>query len=789
MTAETNPVHAGDGTSTLVGTGLPRLQDERMLRGRGRYVDDIDETGVLHAAIVRSPVASGEITQFDATAARASERVALVLGPDEIAELSVPVRASWLLPGQQRADMPLADRAVRYVGQPLAIVVADSRAAAEDAAELIDMEFDDRDAVVGVDGAQSDGAPLVYPELGTNKVGAIHFGAPVEELDPIFATAAHVVERTMSVPRISHSALEPRGLAAEWIATTEELTVFSSTQVPHMVRQDLAKALRLRADQVRVVAPDVGGSFGQKASLFADEGIVCLAATRLGRKVKWVEDRTEALTASYHGRGTTSRSRLALDGDGRFLALHTDMHGDVGAFTTSGTGGSGPFQVAGLMVEGPYRYDEAGATVTGWYTNAVPTAAFRGYGMQEGTWVRERLVDEAARQLGIDPIELRKRNMLTADQLPHVTHTQVPYDNGDYPAVLDRAVAMGARKGKSSKRRIRRGIGYASMVEITGFAPTALLEMFQIHWSGWEATTIRVNEDGSVTVIAGVTSVGQGIETALAQIAAERLGVPIDWISVQLGDTATAPYSNIGAQASRSLTLGGGALWTAADRLRDRMYALASAHLGEPAEQLRFDGGVFHAPEGGSAAWQEIAHRGWMGWGRTDPDRIRLEETVDYDPAGITFGYATHGAQVAVDLDTGKIMVEDYWLVHDSGVVVNPLVAEGQLLGGIAMGLGGVLHEHATYSDTGQPTAATYLDYIVPLSEDVPSIEIEHVVTPSAITPGGFKGLGESGTIPPPATIGNAVANAVPEIAESLVTLPLSPSDIWTLLQQKGLTL
>lgn len=631
-------------SSGLIGASLPRLQDDRMLRGRGRYVDDLDESGVLHAAILRSPVASGDIVHFDAGAALAADGVALVLGPDEVAAVTDPIACSWPIMGQRLVHMPLAERSLRYVGQPFGLVVAESRAAAEDAAELVDFDVKERPAVVTVDGARAAGAPLVYPELDSNQVGTFHFGAPVEDLETVFATAAHVVERELSVPRISHSPLEPRGLVAEWVPAVEQLTVVASTQVPHLMRQDLARALRLRVDQVRVVAPDVGGSFGQKASLFADEGLVGLAAKTLGGKVKWIEDRSESLTASYQGRGTLSRSRLALDADGRFLALHTDLHGDVGAFTGSGTGGSGPFQVAGLMVEGPYRFDKAGATVTAWYTNAVPTAAFRGYGMQEGTWVRERLVDEAARELGRDPVELRRHNMLTPDQLPYVTHTQVPYDNGDYPKVLDKAAAIGAAKARPSAGRIRRGIGLASMVEITGFAPSALLEMYHIHWSGWESSTIRINEDGTVTVFSGVTSVGQGIETSLAQIAAERLGVTLDWVTVQLGDTATATYSNIAAQASRALTLAGGALL-----------------------------------------------------------------------------------------------------------------------------------EQATFSPDGQPTATTYLDYIVPLSEDVPDIDIEHVVTPSQITPGGFKGLGESGTIPPPAAIGNAVATAVPEIAEHLVSMPLSP--------------
>ena len=783
-------VHAvavGNRSQSYIGKRVTRVQDERVLRGDGRFVDDLGDSGVAHAAIVRSTVASGEVTRFDPSGARAAEGVLLVLGPDDFRQLE-PVQNSWKLGDQKITEMRIGEKTIRYVGQPIGIVVAGSRAAAEDAAELIEIDIAGREAVVGITAARAADAPLVYPEQGTNEVGTVHFGDPVEDLEKIFATAAHVVDREFTVPRISHSPMEPRGLIAEWLPATEELTVTSSTQVPHMVRQDLAKSLRLRADQVRVAAGDVGGSFGQKASLFADEVMVALAATRLGGKVKWIEDRREALTASYHGRGTAGRARLALDKAGKFLAIHADLHGDAGAFTGSGTGGSGPFQVAGLMIEGPYKFGKGGSTVTAWFTNVTPTAAFRGYGMQEGTWIRERLVDEAARELGIDPVELREKNMLKSGDLPFLTRTQIPYDNGDYPQVLAKAVAIGKERTRASAGRIRRGVGLASMVEITGYAPTMLQEMFGIHWSGWESATIRINEDGSVTVFSGVTGVGQGIETALAQIAAERLGVPLGWVRVQLGDTAIASFSNIASQASRGVVLAGGALWQAASKLRDRMDVLAGAALKADPDKVHFRDGAFHAPDGSSVTWPEVAHRGWMGWGRKDYGQIQLQETVDYDPPSITFGYATHGAQVSVDLDTAQITVEDYWVVHDSGVIVNPLIADGQFYGGVTMGLGAALYEQATVAPDGQPTATTYREYTVPLSADVPDIVLEHVETPSQITPGGFKGLGESGIIPPPAAIGNALAAAIPEIAEYLVDIPLTPVKVWAMLDKAGLT-
>jgi carbon-monoxide dehydrogenase large subunit len=773
----------------LIGARTPRIQDERLLRGHGRYVDDLSDQATLHAAIVRSQVPSGQVTGFDPAEAWGLDGVRIVLGPEELTQRLARVPHPWPIPGQQITEVALADTAIHYVGQPLAVVVATSRALAEDAAELVLIDIEERDPVVGVTAAQREGAPLVHPELGSNRVGTIHLGDSVEEIEEYFGRAVTIIDEIFEIPRIGHNAMEPRGLVVEYVPATGQLEIVSSTQVPHLVRQEVARALGLRVDRVRVVAPDIGGSFGQKTSLFPDEAIVCAAAKALGKRVKWIEDRSESLVAAYQGRGQLTRGRLALDAEGRFLALYLDIHGDLGAFPSTGTGATGPFQVAGMMIEGPYRFERAGATITAWYTNASPTGAFRGYGMQESCFVRERLVDEAARRHGIGPEELRARNMLRREELPFVTRTQMPYDNGDYPAALARAAAYGRGHARPSEGRIRRGTGLASMTEITGYAPTFLQEMFGIHWSSYDSTRIRVNEDGSVTVHSGLTGVGQGIETALAQIAAERLGVPLEWVSVDLGDTAVSPYSNMASQASRGIPIGGGALWEAADRMRLRMRALAASYLKAPVpDDVNFDDGVFRAPDGATATWREIAHRGWMGWGRDPKGPIALEEIEEFDPPSITYGYATHGAAVAVDLDTGKVVVEDYWLTHDAGVVVNPLIAEGQISGGVAMGIGSALLEQVAYSPEGQPITTTYLDYLLPMSEDVPDVVQDHLETPSEIIPGGFKGLGESGIIPPPAAIANAVAAAVPEIAEKLVAIPLSPSAVWTLLDEAGLT-
>lgn len=771
----------------LVGASVQRVHDERLLRGKGWYVDDIDDAAALHVAFVRSPLAHGRITRFDTTRATSTGEAVLVLGPDDIAERTRPLPAFWTLPGQHPRAVETAVRTVRHVGQPIGLVVARSRAVAEDVAELVEVDFDPLPPVPGIDAALAAGAPPIYPESNRNVAGEIHFGDPVAELEDAFATAPHVVERDFGVQRVCHSPMEPRGVLAEWIPATRSLTVWISTQVPHVVRQSLGVCLGLRVDQIRVVTPDVGGAFGGKAMPHVDEALVCLAATLLGRRVKWIEDRTENLTASYQGRGQRAHARLALDGEGHFLALHAQVTGDLGAFPSQA--GSGPFQATGLSIEGPYRFDHAGSTVTAVYTTTVPTGAYRGYGMQEAAWIRERLIDEAARELGIDPVELRLRNMVAPENLPHTTHTQLTYDTGDYPSALRRAAELADAHRRPATGRIRRGVAVTAAVEMTGFAPAALLEAFAIDWSGWEGGRVRVNEDGTVTVFAGVVSIGQGIETTLAQIVADQLGVPMDRIAVHLGDTATAPYSTLTSQASRSLVLAGSALRRAAGRMRERMHGLAAACLGMAAEDVTFDGAVYLAgTTGKSATWQEVAHRGWLGWGRAEPERIQLEEVADFDPPGITYAYSAHGAAVAVDLDTGVVTVEDYWSVNDSGTLVNPAVADGQIAGAIAQGLGIALHEEVVIDGaTARPITTGYADYHLPRAGDVPELVIEHHLTPSTLNPGGFKGLGEGGVILPPVTVANAVANAVPEIAATLDATPLSARRIWERLEAAGL--
>ncbi|GLY79227.1 xanthine dehydrogenase family protein molybdopterin-binding subunit [Actinoallomurus iriomotensis] len=771
----------------LVGARVARINDPRLLTGRGTYVDDISLPGMLHAVMVRASIAHGRVTRFDAAEALADEDVHAVITPEQAMARTRDLPLVWLAPEQRHTHVPVATDEVRYVGQPLGVVVADTRASAEDALDVIDVGYDELDAVVDAEAALADDAPLLYPGWGTNVVASYDIGDTGEEIEPVFAGAAHVVERRLQVQRLAVNPIEPRGLVAQWDAGTESLTVWISTQVSHHIRDHLAIVLGLRADQVRVIARDVGGGFGSKEHLYADEALACLAAMTTGRPVKWIEDRGEHFGATFHARDVVHRARLALDENGRFLAIHSDIVGNCGAHASNV--GTGPFRISSIMLPGPYRFERAGTRIRGVVTTTTPTGAMRGFGMQEASWVRERLVDEAARELGADPVELRLRNMLGPEDLPYETRTYQRYDSGDYPEALRRVGAEIDKRSRPSEGRIRRGVGVATHVEFTGLGPSKMQQLVGFHLGGFETGVVRVEPDGSVVVSSGVVGMGQGIETTLAQLAAEQLHVPMSAVTVRLGDTATAPYSASGSIASRSMVVGGGAVVRAGGRLRERLVRIAAHRLEADPGDIEVEEGVFSVKgvPGSSLTLAELAGHAWLGWNLPPGERADLEEKDVHDPENVSYSYASHAAAVAVDLDTGQVRVEDYWVVHDAGTVVNPMIADGQVVGGVAHGIGIALHEEMRYDPAGQPITTSYLDYVMPTAEDIPDMDVSHLCTPAPHIPGGMKGLGEGGTILSPVTVGNAVAAAVPEIAEKLVETPLSPSRMWTLIHEAGL--
>ncbi|TDD56467.1 xanthine dehydrogenase family protein molybdopterin-binding subunit [Nonomuraea terrae] len=759
-----------------VGARTPRREDARLLTGKGRYVGNVRLPGTVHAHVVRSPIAHGRLLCCDVKAVRAADGVLDVITRVDAPDLRLP--CVNVLPGQPFTSYPVLDDAIRYAGQPLAVVVARTPEAARDAADLFDLELEELPAVVGVERALEEGAPLLYPEVGGNVLTDFTMGD--HDCADAVEGAEHVVEMTFRMGRLSPYPLEPRGVVASY--ADDELTVHISSQAPHHVREHLADAFGLAHDRVRVVSRDTGGGFGAKEHVYPDEALVCLAAMRAqGHPVSWTESPSDRLFATLPAREAVHRARLALDGDGRFVGMDVDVLGDLGGHLSNV--GASTFAVTATLLPGPYRFDRFAVRVRGVVTTTTPAGSYRGFGQPEATLTRERLIDEAARRLGLDRVELRLRNMVRPEELPYTTRVFQTYDSGDYPSALRTLCDLVRPVGEPDGRR--RGVGYSCHVESTGMGPSMDLKAMGMEAGGYETAVLRMEQDASVVVSSGVVSIGQGIETTLAQLAAEHVGVPIERVRVVLGDTAATPYSSVGSVASRSLALGGAALTRAAARLRDKLLAIAAHRLEADPADLELDGDAVRVKGDprASVALRELATSAWRGWDLPDGLAPGLEERVSYDPSAYTFAYGAHAAAVAVDPETGAVEIEGYWVVNDSGVLVNPAVVEGQLLGGVVQGIGMALTEEIVYTDDGQPI----IDYLPPTTREVPDIQVVMTETPSAVTPGGMKGVGESGTIGPPAAIANAVADALPEIAERITSVPLTPAVVWSLLEVSAL--
>jgi carbon-monoxide dehydrogenase large subunit len=783
------PAPAAADTGNLIGTSVRRPQDPRLLTGNGRYIDDLHLRGMLHATIVRSAAAHAEITAFDATEAR--QVADLVLGPEQINEATDPLPGVWVMPGQRQVATPIApaDR-IRHAGQALGIVVAGSRAQAEDAAELLHIDLRTLPAVADQEDALRPDAPLLYPDWGSNRLAELEFGTTEQECEAVFATAATIVERRFVTPRVAPSPIETRGVVASWDPGLAELTFYSSTQAPHHIRDLLAGALRLRTDQVRVIARDLGGGFGLKERLAHDEVMVALASMRLGRPVKWIEDRTENLSGAGQARDAVHYARLALDADANFLAISVRIVGNSGAHISNV--GTGPFQISATSFNGAYRFAAARTTIEAVVTNTPPTGAYRGFGNQESAWTRERIVDEAARELGVDPVELRLKNMIPAEDLPYAGPYGFTYDSGDYRQGLTLVREAVERWGPPARTgpRVRIGTGYAQNIELTGVGSTAFMRASFFNLSGYETAETRVEPDGTVVVRSAVMSMGQGIETALAQIAATKLGVPMDAVRVELGDTKTAPYGSAASIASRSAILAGTATAEAAEALTRKIKRIAAHQLEADPGDIVIEAGRIGVRGTGvtGPTVADIARDAWLGWNLPPGETPGLETRHVHDPNGFGFAYATHAARVQVDLDTGKVTVTRYCIQHDSGTLINPTIVDGQAVGGMAQGLGIALLEKITFGEGAQPTAVTFMDYLLPMNSDVPPVELIHTEHPAAFNSTGIKGCGEGGVIPTPPAIANAVAAAVPEIAHRLVETPLTPYRIWGYLREAGLT-
>lgn len=771
----------------LVGSPLPRLEDRRLLLGRGQFVADLRIPGALHATFVRAQVPHGRIVGLDLSGALAVDGVAAVLGAAELPHR--PLVDTVAIDGLSRTPQPaLAGEVVRFAGEPLAVVLADSRYVAEDGAEAVIVEVDELPAVPDVETAVAAGAPLLHEELGTNTVFAATraFGDP----ERAFREAAHVVESRFTGNRCTAAPMETRGCAAAFDPGSGRLTVWSATQSPHLLRRRLGLALDLPDTRIRVIVPDVGGGFGQKIPLHPEEVAVALAARHLGRPVVWIEDRRENLTASTQAKEQTIETALALGAGGQFLGLRARVVGDAGAYSHNSASALIEPYLSAYLMPGVYRIRNLELEIAAVLTNKAPTAPYRGVGWTAGHTARELLIDRAAAELGIDPAELRRRNLVRPEEFPYESCVGMLYDSGSYRESLERALELAGYESFRERQRSARaegrylGIGVSPYVEPTGWGTEGSSQSSWV-FASHDAARVTVEPSGEVTVAIGTPAQGQGHLTAIAQLVADRIGASPDDVRVIAGDTDATPISTSGTRASRVAVVIGGAVLGASEELRGRLLAIAGHLLeADPADLEVVEGGIAlrDAPSR-RVSLRELTEAAYyrrdLRVAVPEPD---LSASSFHDPRA-TYSNGCIVCIVEVDPETGEVVVEQLAAVEDCGTMVNPAIVDGQIRGALAQGVGLALLEHAVYDEQGQPLASTFLDYLLPAATDVPSIEVDHRCSPSPFTPGGIKGMGESGLIASPAAVANAVADALAPFQARVEALPLTPERVLELIR------
>jgi aerobic carbon-monoxide dehydrogenase large subunit len=758
----------------------------RLAASRGRYVDDVDDSGCLHAAFLRASVPHARLRSVDPAPALALDGVVGVYDQSALDGLGAGrIRVGWSVPGQRSTENDLLARdRVRHVGEAIALVLAVDRYTAEDAADLVDVYHEPLPAVASVEAALARDVVLLHPDWGDNVLArhAVSHG----DADAGFRQAAHVVRESFAVGRAAAVPMETRGAVVRHGLVAGHLEVVASVQSAHHVRSQLADVLQCPESVIRVVAPDVGGSFGAKDHLAPEIGAIALLARALGRDVKWIEDRYENLVACPHSREQQYTVELAADANGRMLALRGRLLFDAGAYC--GAHGIGTALYSAAILPGPYDIRDYELEVIGVVTNKAPSAAYRGYGGPEATFVREGLVDRLARRVGLDPAEIRRRNLIRRAAFPYTSAAGVVYDEADHRLVLRRALEhAGYDRFRASSRKAGFGIGIACVLQPGGFGPSAAAAAAGMTYGGFETATVRMDSRGGVVLLTGISSQGQGIDTALAQICAERLGVdPQRDVSVITGDTAATPYSPVGAIASRGAAVGGGAVYLAASKLAEKLRATAAHMLEAAACDIELHGG-FATVIGNPTSRLPIAtvaaslQRGAAVGDGMSPG---LEVTSTYDPAGETTSYGAHVAVVHVDVTTGAVSLDRYVCVHDCGRLINPAIVHGQIVGAIVQGIGGALFEEVSYAPDGTFGSASLNHYRLPTTADVPSINASFLELPTSFTPTGARGAGEVGINGPAAAIANAIADAFSSANRHPDRIPMTPERVWELMQR-----
>lgn len=781
---ETNP--------KIIGTRVKRLEDPRLLTGHGSYVDDRTPAGALHIAFRRSDQSHARILNIDCTEALKMPGVVAVFTATDLEGLVKPVVATSKMRDYHETPIyPLARGKVRYVGEPVVAIVAESRYLAEDALDGIEIDYDVLPSVVDPELAAEADAPLLHEDAGTNVIVKREFLRG--DVDLAMAEAPIRVKRRFRFHRKTPMAIEPRAYLAEYDEGRKSLLLHSTSQVPGIIRDVLVELLDMPpGNQLRVVAPDVGGGFGGKASLYPEEILVCILARRLGRPVKWTGDRLEDIASTSQGFDEIVEAELGVDDEGRILALTAEVVGDIGAYSIyPWTAGLEPVQVVSFL-PGPYKVQNYRGRVRAVATSKPPTGPYRGVGRPTSTFVMERLMDMAAQRLSLDPREIRLLNFVSSDEFPYKTASGIVWDRSGFTECLTSACAAfdyeGQRAAQAAARANGRwvGIGISSYAELTGIGSRISASPGMPINTGTETATLRIDSMGAVTAAFGVASHGQGLETTLAQVVAEELGARLADITIIHGDSAAVPHGT-GTYASRSAVLAGGAATLAARALREKVMRMSAHLLGVTAgEVMVADGMIFVPGSDKQISFRELAKAVYSQVGRIPAEaRESLEETKLYDPFFGTTTSSTHIAQVEIDPETYVIRVQRYQVAEDCGRIINPLIVDGQVHGAVAQGIGAALFEEMVYDESGQLLTASLVDYLVPTAVEIPSIGVSHLDTESPSTVGGFRGMGEGGTIGAPAAIANAVADAVAHLGIVIDELPVTPERLFQLIKNK----
>jgi aerobic carbon-monoxide dehydrogenase large subunit len=784
-------------TTAEVGRARLRKEDAHLITGRSRYTDNITLPGMLHLAMVRSPLAHAKITSVDAAAAKTSPGVIAVLtGADVAAEQGSLPNAWPITPDQKAPAHPaIAVDEVAFAGEVVACIIARSAAAARDAVELVDVDYEELPVVLDLEEAAKDQV-LAHPGLGTNKSATWVFdsgeagtGKPIREA---LEGAEVLIERTFYQQRLIPSFMEPRSTVVD--PTGEQITVWSATQIPHILRLMLALTLGIPESKVRVIAPDVGGGFGGKLQVTPEEAITVLAARHTGKPCKYTETRSESLMAAHHGRAQVQRLKLSATKEGIVTGLDVNLLADMGAYlglVTSGIPILGAFMYNGIYKFPAYRFE-----CTNLFTNKAWTDAYRGAGRPEATFAIERMMDELAAELGLDPLQVREKNWIKHEEFPFTTVAGLEYDSGNYEAATAKALELfdyDALRAEQARRRetnniVQLGIGISTFTEMCGLAPSRVLGALNYAAGGWEHAQVRVLPTGNIEVVTGSSSHGQGHETAWSQLVADKLGVPFENVEVLHGDTQIS-QRGLDTYGSRSLTVGGMAVLAAADKVIEKAKAVA-AHLMEASEEdIEFADGKFSVKgTDQSTALGEIAFATFSAHNLPDGFEPNLDSDATFDPQNFSYPHGTHLAAIEVDTETGRVTIRKYVCVDDVGVVVNPLIVEGQVHGGLAQGISQALYEEAVYDDAGTLVTGSFVDYLVPGAPDLPHYTTARTETPSTTNQLGAKGVGEAGTIASTPAIVNGVLDAVRHLGVKDIKMPCSPSRVWAALEKAKMT-